>query len=132
MAPIRQSNVERRKVSDECRRKLSAHIRKYSTLKQKQANKVEERRLGIIVKPSQVHLIPNANDAYAWKVLPGKEEFFSRLFSKNLSDHVMSSHKELSEGVGVIFEAVPTANYAENVPDAITSVKKRASLKVTS
>ena len=41
----------------------------------------------------------------------------------------MSAHKEHSEGVGVIFEAVPAANYAENVPDAITSVRKRDNWK---
>jgi hypothetical protein len=69
-------------------------------------------------------LIPTGNDAYAWRVLPGKEEFFSRLFSKNLSDHETSAHKELSESVGVIFEAVPAANYANAVHNAKPSVRK--------
>ena len=90
----------------------------------RQADKVEESRLGIMVNPSKVHLIPNANDAYTWKVLPGKEKDFKRLFSKNLSDHGPSAHKELSQGVGMIFEAVFAENYAENVPDAITSVRE--------
>jgi hypothetical protein len=60
-----------------------------------------------------------------WKVLPGKEKDFKKLFSKNLSDHGPSAHKELSKGIGMIFEAVFAENYAENVPDAITSVRDR-------
>lgn len=85
---------------------------------------IEESRLRIVVKPSKVRVIPDANDAYEWRVLPGQEEVYLRLFSKNLSDHPMSAHKELSEGVGVIFEAVHAANYAKNMPDAVTSVRK--------
>jgi hypothetical protein len=62
---------------------------------------------------------------YEWRVLPGQEKAYSRLFSKNFSDHPTSVHKELSEGVGVIFEAVQAANYTKNIPDAITLVRKR-------
>jgi hypothetical protein len=75
------------------------------------------------VAPSKVRLIPTGNDAYAWRALPGGEVFFSRLFSQNLSDHETSAHKELSEGVGVIFEAVPATNYANAVPNTKPSVR---------
>lgn len=63
-------------------------------------------KLGIIIEPSQVRLIPGPDDPYIWKVLPEKGELFSRIFSKNISDHSIGAYKELCEGVGKTFEAV--------------------------
>ncbi|KAK3348921.1 hypothetical protein B0T25DRAFT_457400, partial [Lasiosphaeria hispida] len=44
-------------------------------------------RLGIRIKPTEVCLKPCIKDPYAWKVLPGKEEFYSWIFVTNLSSH---------------------------------------------
>jgi hypothetical protein len=60
-------------------------------------------RIGIAIEPSQVRLIPGADDPYSWKVLPEKKY----LFTKNLSDHSISAYKELCGEIGVLFEAVP-------------------------
>ena len=69
-------------------------------------NPSTESRLGIIIEPSQVRLIPGPDDPYIWKVLPEKGELFSKIFSKNISDHSIGAYKELCEGVGTTFEAV--------------------------
>ncbi|KAF2181005.1 hypothetical protein K469DRAFT_692521 [Zopfia rhizophila CBS 207.26] len=104
MAPIRQSNIDRRRVRDECRDKLSKHI---------------QSRLGIQIKPSEVRLIPNAADPYAWKVLSEKAE----LFSKNISDHSIGAYRELCEGVGVTFEAVSSITHSADAPDSLVSLR---------
>ncbi len=89
-----------------------------------QANIFTVKRLGIVVPPAKVRLIPNTNNAYAWKVLLGKEDFFRRLFTKNLSKHPTSAHKELSAGVRVIFKAVHAIKHRINVLNNITLVSQ--------
>lgn len=79
-----------------------------------------ESRIGIAIEPSQVRLIPSADDPYSWKVLPEKKY----LFSKNMSDHSISAYKELCGEIGVLFEAVPvestrTGIGSEDVAQAI-------------
>ena len=64
------------------------------------------------------------NDPYIWKVIPGKEERFSTIFSKNLSDHSVGAYRELSEGVDEYFEALPSNVHDANVPASLISVKK--------
>jgi len=50
-----------------------------------------------------VRLITNGDDPYTWAALPGKEH----LFSKHMSGHSIGAYKELCEGIGVTFEALP-------------------------
>ena len=61
------------------------------------------------VEPSRVRVSPGADDQYIWKILPEKKELFSKTFEKNLSDHSVGAYKELCQGIGVTFEAVPIA-----------------------
>ncbi|KAK3369573.1 hypothetical protein B0T24DRAFT_499269, partial [Lasiosphaeria ovina] len=82
----RQSNAERRQGRDECRQ-----------------------RLGIRIMPKEIRLKLRTKDPYAWKVLPGEEEFFSRIFSINLSNHSISTYRMLCREVGKSFEAVPSS-----------------------
>ncbi|KAK3937054.1 hypothetical protein QBC46DRAFT_232461, partial [Diplogelasinospora grovesii] len=63
-------------------------------------------RLGIEIKPSEVRLNPRANDPYKWKVLLGKEEFFSKVFAKNLSDYSISTYRLLYREVRKTFKAM--------------------------
>jgi hypothetical protein len=82
----------------------------------------EEKRLGIEIKPSQVRLNPGGNEPYLWKILPEKQEQFSMIFSKSLSDHSISAYRELSEGVGVTFEAMPSGECTGDTPESKISV----------
>lgn len=50
-----------------------------------------------------MRLITNDDDPYVWSALPGKEH----LFSKNISDHSIGAYRELCDGIGVSFEALP-------------------------
>ncbi|KAK3358118.1 hypothetical protein B0T25DRAFT_449832, partial [Lasiosphaeria hispida] len=65
-----------------------------------------DQRLGIRINPTEVCLKPCAKDPYAWKVLPGKEEFFSRIFAINLSNHSISMYRILCREVGKSFKAI--------------------------
>ncbi|KAF1964846.1 hypothetical protein BU23DRAFT_630329 [Bimuria novae-zelandiae CBS 107.79] len=87
MAPMRVSNLERREWRTKCRDELSRHI---------------QSRLGIVVEPAQVRLLPSPDNPYAWRFLPEKKH----LFSKNISDHSINAYKELCDGVGKTFEAI--------------------------
>ena len=106
MAPIRSSNLERGKWRSKCRERLSKHIRKSSSASSSTiTNTASEGRIGIVIEPAQVRLIPGPDDPYTWKILPEKEY----LFSKNMSDHSTGTYKELCRGIGVLFEAIPVA-----------------------
>ncbi|KAL2015886.1 hypothetical protein VTK56DRAFT_4661 [Thermocarpiscus australiensis] len=120
MAAIRQSNVERRRGREECREKLSKHIRKPTQSNSKTWLTSPDDRLGIEIKPSEVRLNPRSNDPYRWEFLPGKEAFFSKVFAKNLSDHSISTYRLLCREVGETFEAVP--NMQSLNLDSIVSV----------
>ena len=121
MPPVLKSNIERRRLRDECREKLSNHIRKTpnSTQKARILKISPEERLGIPIKPSEVRLHPNAADPYTWKILPEKEQFFSSVFSKNISEHSIGVYRLLCEGVSVTFEAVPSKGSSRDVPDSL-------------
>jgi len=71
--------------------------------------------------PKEVRLKPCAKDPYAWKVLPGKEEFSLSIFSKNLSNHSISTYRMLCREVGKSFEAVPSCSRF-SVPDTLIHV----------
>ncbi|KAF2240262.1 hypothetical protein BU26DRAFT_443106, partial [Trematosphaeria pertusa] len=103
-----QSNIERRRLTVECRERLSRHI---------------QGRLGIPIKPSEVRLHPNAADPYTWKILPEKEHLLSSAFSKNISEHSIGVYRLLCEGVGVTFEAVPSKVPNRDGPDSLVSVR---------
>ncbi|KAI6443557.1 hypothetical protein MCOR17_011383, partial [Pyricularia oryzae] len=91
MPPVRQSNTERRRIRDDCRKRLADHI---------------SESLGLQVKPADVRLMPRGSDLYAWQVLPGNEEKYSKIFSKSLSDHSVNALRLLREEVGKSFEAI--------------------------
>jgi len=59
--------------------------------------------LGILIESSQVRLITNGEDLYTWAVLPEKKH----LFAKNISSHSVGAYRELCEGIGITFEALP-------------------------
>ncbi|KAI6440516.1 hypothetical protein MCOR15_011792, partial [Pyricularia oryzae] len=94
MPPGRQSNTERRRIRDDCRKRLADHI--YDSL-------------GLQVKPADVRLLPRGSDFYRWRVLPGNEEICSKIFSKSLSDHSVNALRLLREEVGKSFEAIGTS-----------------------
>jgi len=60
--------------------------------------------------PKEVRLKPCVKDPYAWRFLLGKEEFFLRIFSKNLSSHSIGIYRMLCREVGKSFEAVPSSS----------------------
>lgn len=62
-----------------------------------------EIKLGLTISGEEVRLITNKDDPYQWSRLPGTEH----LFSKQLSKHCLRSYREIYEGVGRSFEAVP-------------------------
>ena len=67
-----------------CAKSVNESCLSIFVLKQKYSNNIKEDRLGIIVKPFQVRLIPNSNNPYAWKPLPEKEELF-----KSMGPHIL-------------------------------------------
>jgi hypothetical protein len=48
-------------------------------------------------------------------VLCGKEDFFSQIFSKNLSEHSIGTYRLLIDEVGKTFEAVTNTNASESL-----------------
>ncbi|KAL7940635.1 hypothetical protein V8C42DRAFT_337033, partial [Trichoderma barbatum] len=92
------SNAERAEWRAKCRERLANHICTH---------------LGISVSPSEVRLIPNDDDPYRWKILPGKEH----LFEKHMSKQTKGIYMELWREVGVTFEAVFPSNSRENRDD---------------
>jgi hypothetical protein len=87
-------------------------------------NNTSEKKVGIVIEPSQVRLVTGADDLYTWKVLPQKKH----LFSKNISDHSIGAYKELCEGIDSAFEAVPVttktrARSADYVPETLMSTE---------
>ena len=55
-----------------------------------------ELRLGIMVDPSEVRLIPRDEDRYRWSYLDHK----AHLFVKQLSKHNVSGYRQLCREVG--------------------------------
>lgn len=87
-------------------------------------NNTSEKKVGIVIEPSQVRLVTGADDLYAWKVLPQKKD----LFSKNISEHSIGAYKELCDGIDSAFEAVPVttktrARSAEYVQEILISTE---------
>ncbi|KAL2272811.1 hypothetical protein FJTKL_05971 [Diaporthe vaccinii] len=111
MPPIRQSNVDRRRGRDECREKLAQHICS---------------RLGVDIKPADVRLNPRETDFYVWRVVQGKEEVFSKIFAKNLSDHSTGIYKFLCREIGKSFEAVSPCGQVSTL-DSIIPMSKEPS-----
>ena len=62
--------------------------------------------MGITIELIEVRLKPRIKDPYVWKVLPGKEEFFSGIFAINLSNYFISTYRVLCRKVRHSFEAV--------------------------
>jgi hypothetical protein len=80
-----------------------------------------EDRLGIVVEPAQVRLMPDIGDGYMWAALPEKEH----LFTKQLSKHSTGAYTELCRGVGVSFEAIAQLRSdAEVMIDGTAKVKQ--------
>jgi hypothetical protein len=75
------------------------------------------------MKPSQIRIIPKAQDLYIWKFVPEKKELFSKISLKNISDLSIGAYKELCKGVGLMFKAelVTTKISIANTPDSILS-----------
>lgn len=66
--------------------------------------------------------MPKSSDPYRWKIMSGKEDTVSGLFSKNLSDHSIGAYRELCEGLDKIFEAVPPTLTALDTPNSLVPV----------
>lgn len=84
----RLSNQRRAAARKRCRQILSDHLRS---------------RLGIVVNPDVVRLIPTADDRYLWSRQPEREH----LFEKQLSKHSYRAYMELCREIGISFEAIP-------------------------
>jgi hypothetical protein len=89
------------------------------------AKECTEEATGVCIRPSEVRLIPGANDPYRWKILPDNENLenpenpedlqnlrkerpkvYEKIFKKNLSDHSINAFKALYYGAAKRFEAV--------------------------
>lgn len=88
-----------------------------------------EEVIGLDVPPQDVRLITKHNDAYKWVSVHGKEH----LFAKNLSKLSPKAYRELCEGVGQWFEAVPAdtvvgsnSTHGNSSPDRTFSMIIRA------
>jgi hypothetical protein len=81
-----------------------------------------------VVKPSQVRLNPSVNDPYIWKFHPEKEEHYSAIFSKNISDYSVGVFEELLKGVNNTFEAVPATIQTGNASNSLTTVWKEKTM----
>lgn len=62
-----------------------------------------------------MRLITNGDDPYTWAALPGREH----LFSKHISGHSIGAYKELCEGIGVTFEALPVTTAEQISADCL-------------
>lgn len=128
MASARQSNIERRRARDGCRKNLSDHICELKTERHTMnnldllANNFEDERTGLRIPPADVRLKPRAIDPYRWKILPEKEETFVKVFAKNLSDHSVNTYRLLCREVGLTFEAVLANPQAKGL-DSMTHVR---------
>jgi hypothetical protein len=98
MSP-RRSNEERAKWRNKCRKVLSKHIGKMRCRGQMQTftETSNEDRLGLLIEPAQVRLVPGLNDAYCWRYPPRLRRFFKR----NMSDQTVGVYKALCREVEV-------------------------------
>ena len=78
-----------------------------------------EAKLGLIIEPAHVRLIPNVEDGYTWAPLPEKEY----LFRKQLSKHSTGAYMELCRGVGASFEAVTESVSTEETKEKAGKVR---------
>ncbi|KAK3939115.1 hypothetical protein QBC46DRAFT_388518, partial [Diplogelasinospora grovesii] len=121
MAPIRESNAERRRGRDECRDKLSKHIRKkIQSCPYNPANSTrpEARHRNKALRGSPQS---SCKRPYCWRALPSKKNFYSEIFAKNLSAHSIGTYRLLCREVGKTFEAVPSSAQCQTL-DSITSL----------
>ncbi|KAJ3453450.1 hypothetical protein MRS44_017697 [Fusarium solani] len=105
-----QAIEERRCLVKKCREELAAHISKTDSIGTSvlNADSSKEKRTGITIEPSKVRLVTKQSDVYTW-VFTAE---VAHLFSKNLSDHGLTAHKELCREVGQSFHAVTFAKAA--------------------
>ena len=81
-------------------------------------------------------MITSREDQYRWRVLPELQH----LFTKQLSDHTLGAFKDLCEGLGKTFEAVPqtegrsitpSIGSAISVPTRVSQVTRQVVLVLT-
>ena len=95
----RRSNEERARWRNKCRKALSKQIGKTWCRwgRPKFTENSKEDRLGLLVEPSQVRLVPGPNDPYGWRYPP----HLRRLFKRNMSDQTVGVYKALCREVEV-------------------------------
>jgi hypothetical protein len=76
--------------------------------------------LAIKIKPVDVRLNPRETDFYSWTVVQGKEELYSKIFAKNLSNQSTGTYRFLCREVGKSFEAIPATQVS--TLDSVMSV----------
>ena len=115
-----QAIEERRCLVKKCREELAAHISKTDSIGTSvlNADSSKEKRTGITIEPSKVRLVTKQSDVYTW-VFTAE---VAHLFSKNLSDHGLTAHKELCREVGQSFHAVTFAKTAINADHPSLSI----------
>ena len=125
--PIKVSNVQRAQWRQKCRKILADHISRFSVTKyENQAKFCAESKLGIVVEPSQVRLLPELRDSYAWNVRPERKHLLRKgLFRKQLSKHAVGAYMELCREVGNSFEAVRPACLTNQSCDEESQVRPR-------
>ena len=105
--------MKRTEWNKRCREKLSAHIRKsYHLLQSADANTSPDKRLGIVIKASQMRLKTNVDDPHTWEKLSEMDH----LFFKNLSDLSIGQLKDLCDGVDKSFLAIWKAPFEPKLP----------------
>lgn len=137
MAP-KVANRERAQWRDQCRQALSDHIRESQqcTLQRPfeiEFNPATESRLGLLIDPVEVRLIPHHSDPYTWSYMPQRRH----LFRKQISKHNLGAYREMCTEVGRSFEAVardapvaysypsPRENSADQDPSQATVIETR-------
>lgn len=100
----RLSNQRRASTRKRCRQILADHLSETSALLSPEVLSKQSAgsKLGIVVEPDLVHLIPKAADRYSWWRQPERDH----LFSKQLSKHSYGAYMELIREVGISFEAI--------------------------
>lgn len=103
----RAANQERARWRDQCRHALSDHIRESQRCEPRgmlksSFNPIAESRLGLLIDPAEVRLIPHQSDPYTWSYMPHRRH----LFRKHISKHNLGAYREICAEVGRSFEAV--------------------------
>lgn len=67
---------------------------------------ISEQRVSIAIEPLDVRLVTGKDDQYCWRAVL----HIRHLFSKQFSDYGLGAFKDLCQGVGETFKAIPRSD----------------------